>query len=328
MPRRALPACVLSSSPSRLRCLAVLTAAWGSHGFRSISSGNGGTRVRAATAATNEVGEVQVEERPWLGNGPDPMASTGKARPGTSASLGAAAVGEAGGKGKGVAPEEMWLNGPFNAPVPPGPLEVLFVDDEIVVCNKPSDLLCVPGRIEKDSLATRAALELGHYRVDRMIVHRLDMATSGCVIMARTDAALKDLNRQFRERQVRKRYVAMVHGVLSADEGEVDLPLCRNRGCPPLHMVNFEHGKPSLTKWRVLDRAADRTRVELIPVSGRSHQLRLHMNAIGHPILGDHFYGTKDSLALADRCLLHAHTLCLRHPKTGERTMFTAPCEF
>lgn len=126
MPRRALPAGVFSSSPSRLRCLAVLTAAWGSHGFRSISSVNGGTRVRAATAATNEVGEVQVEERPWLGNGPDPMASTGKIRPGTSASLGAAAaaavVGEKGGKGKGVAAEEMWLNGPFNAPVPPGPL--------------------------------------------------------------------------------------------------------------------------------------------------------------------------------------------------------------
>ncbi|CAM9190554.1 unnamed protein product [Ectocarpus sp. 12 AP-2014] len=201
------------------------------------------------------------------------MASTGKIRPGTSASLGAAVVVEPGGKGKGVAAEEMWLNGPFNAPVPPGPLDILFVDEEIVVCNKPSDLLCVPGRIEKDSLATRAALELGHYRVDRMIVHRLDMATSGCVIMARTDAALKDLNRQFRERQVRKRYVAMVHGVLWADEGEVDLPLCRNRGCPPLHMVNFEHGKPSLTKWRVLERAADRTRVELIPVSGRSHQL-------------------------------------------------------
>lgn len=123
MPRRTLPAGVFSSSPSRLRCLAVLTAAWGSHGFRSIRSG-GGTRVHAATttAATNEVGEVQVEERPWLGNGPDPMASTGKVRPGTSASLGAAVGGEAGGKGKGVAAEEMWLNGPFNAPVPPGPL--------------------------------------------------------------------------------------------------------------------------------------------------------------------------------------------------------------
>lgn len=233
-----------------------------------------------------------------------------------------------GGKGKGVPAEEMWLNGPFMAPLPPGPVDVLYVDDDIVVVNKPSGLLCVPGRVEKDSLATRTALELGHYRVDRMIVHRLDMATSGVVVMARTDAALKDLNRQFRMREVRKRYVAMVHGVVSADEGEVDLPLCRNAGCPPLHMVNLEHGKPSLTQWRVLERAADRTRVELIPVSGRSHQLRLHMDAIGHPILGDHFYGTKDSLELADRCLLHAKTLCLRHPITGERRMFTAPCDF
>ncbi|CAM9619479.1 unnamed protein product, partial [Hapterophycus canaliculatus] len=235
---------------------------------------------------------------------------------------------DARGKGNDVPTEEIWLNGPFKAPMPPGPLDILFMDSDIVVANKPSNLLCVPGRDEKDSLATRAALHLGHYRVDRMIVHRLDMATSGCVIMARTEAALKDLNRQFREREVRKRYVAMVHGVLPADEGEVDLPLCRNSGSPPLHMVNFEHGKPSLTKWRVLERAADKTRVELIPVSGRSHQLRLHMDAIGHPILGDHFYGTKESLVLADRCLLHAHTLCVRHPITGERTIFTAPCEF
>ncbi|CAM9579719.1 unnamed protein product, partial [Ascophyllum nodosum] len=235
-----------------------------------------------------------------------------------------------GGNGDDIRVKEVWLNGPFMAPLPSQPVDVLYLDDDIVVVNKPSGLLCVPGRLDKDSLATRSvvALELGHYRVDRMIVHRLDMATSGVVVMARSEAALKDLNRQFRDREVRKRYLAMVYGVLPADEGEVDLPLCRNTGCPPLHMVNYEYGKPSLTQWRVLARTADRTRVEMIPVTGRSHQLRLHMDAIGHPILGDHFYGTKESLAMADRCLLHAHTLCLRHPITGEPRMFLAPCDF
>ncbi|CAM9691346.1 unnamed protein product, partial [Choristocarpus tenellus] len=164
------------------------------------------------------------------------------------------------------------MNGPF-PPTVEGPVDIIHIDDDIVVVNKRSGELCVPGVYDKASLATRVAKELGHYRVDKMVVHRLDQATSGVLVMARNQDALVDLHRQFRDRTVSKRYTAVVLGQLTAEEGEVDLPLCRNKDCPPLHMVHMELGKPSLTKWRVTERRGETTRVELIPVSGRSHQL-------------------------------------------------------
>ncbi|CAM9686529.1 unnamed protein product [Discosporangium mesarthrocarpum] len=224
--------------------------------------------------------------------------------------------------------QEFWLNGPFRVSSVPKELETIHLDEDIVVVNKPSGLLSVPGVQDKDSLATRVAMEMGHYRVDKMVVHRLDQATSGVMVLARTQKALVELHKQFRERTVAKRYIAVVMGHLPAEEGEVDLPLKRNCECPPLHKVDVELGKPSLTRWRVIERTAKTTRVELTPVSGRSHQLRIHMDAIGHPILGDHFYGTRASLAMANRCLLHAERIWIDHPATGERVMFEAPCEF
>jgi len=202
---------------------------------------------------------------------------------------------------------------------------VIYVDDHMLVAEKPTGLLSVPGRLpeNKDCLITRLQVDYP----DALTVHRLDMATSGLMVFARGAEAHRTLSKAFADRQVSKRYVAMVAGVLIG-EGEVDLPLITDWPNRPRQMVDHAIGKPSLTRWQVIGEGQGTTRVELEPVTGRSHQLRVHMMAIGHPILGDVFYAPPEIERLSPRLLLHAERLSLPHPVTGKLMDFQSPVPF
>ncbi|WKL56943.1 pseudouridine synthase [Asticcacaulis sp. ZE23SCel15] len=203
---------------------------------------------------------------------------------------------------------------------------IIYSDDYLVVVDKPAGLLSVPGRGEanQDCVAVRVQTAFP----DALIVHRLDMATSGLMVMARGKVAHRSLSMAFEARQVDKRYIAVVAGRMVDDDGEVDLPLITDWPNRPRQRVDHDIGKPSLTRYRVLERAADRTRVELEPVTGRSHQLRVHMMAIGHPIVGDEFYATDEVRALSARLLLHAQFLRLPHPDTQQPVDYFSAVKF
>ncbi len=193
---------------------------------------------------------------------------------------------------------------------------IAHVDDALVVIDKPAGLLSVPGRgaDKADCAATRVQARFA----DARIVHRLDMATSGLLLLARGAEMQRVLSRLFEAREVVKRYEALVAGLVDCDAGEIDLPLLVDWPQRPRQKVDRLHGKPSLTRYRVLDRDpfACTTRLELQPVTGRTHQLRVHMQAIGHPIVGDALYSPADASPRAPniRLMLHATTLQLRHP--------------
>lgn len=210
-------------------------------------------------------------------------------------------------------------------------IEILYVDDAILVLDKPDGLLSVPGRgLEKqDCLAARVQMSYP----DALIVHRLDMATSGLMVMARGMAAQRQLNQAFAAREVKKRYVAVVAGQLDAPPegwGCIDFPIVVDWPNRPLRRVDPRLGKPSLTRWRVLghDAAGHHTRLELEPVTGRSHQLRVHLRELGHPILGDRLYAPPDVRVAARRLLLHASSLGFAHPLTGEGLAFERAAPF
>lgn len=213
----------------------------------------------------------------------------------------------------------------YNPPIDPQ-LDILYQDEDILVVNKPSGLLSVPGKAPdmKDCLESRAQAAV----IGARIVHRLDMETSGVMIMARHMDALRHLGRQFEARQTEKTYVARVDGLLEKDEGEVDLPLICDWPNRPKQMVCHERGKHALTRYRVLEREDRATRVALYPVTGRSHQLRVHMLSLGHPILGDNLYASGGALTAAARLQLHARTLTLTHPESMEKLTFEAPVPF
>lgn len=195
----------------------------------------------------------------------------------------------------------------------------------MLVAEKPAGLLSVPGRLpeNKDCLVTRLQIDYP----DALTVHRLDMATSGLMVFARGAEAHRTLSKAFADRRVSKRYIAVVAGRLEG-QGEVDLPLITDWPNRPRQMVDHEIGKPSLTRWRVLAHERATTRVELEPVTGRSHQLRVHMMAIGYPIVGDVFYAPADIEVLSRRLLLHAECLSLPHPVSGEVMDFRSPAPF
>jgi tRNA pseudouridine32 synthase/23S rRNA pseudouridine746 synthase len=197
------------------------------------------------------------------------------------------------------------------------PVDLIYQDDYLLVANKPAGLLAVPGRGEdkQDCLSARLQQQFP----DSLVVHRLDMSTSGLMIFARGADMQRCLSLVFQEREVEKRYVAVVAGRLEPDTGEVNLPIAADWPNRPLRMIDAELGKPSLTRYRVLGFDADNTRVELEPVTGRTHQLRVHMKAIGHPILGDALYG---DAASAPRLKLHATMLKLLHPVTRAHLHF------
>jgi tRNA pseudouridine32 synthase / 23S rRNA pseudouridine746 synthase len=202
-------------------------------------------------------------------------------------------------------------------------VESLYADASLLVLSKPAGLLSVPGRgaDKQDCLSTRVQQQFA----DALIVHRLDMATSGLMLMARGAAMQRQLSHAFATRQVHKRYIAVVDGHVTPSSdawGVIDLPILVDWPRRPLRIID-SHGQASVTRWRVLAHEAGvdgqaQTRLELEPVTGRSHQLRVHLQAIGHTILGDALYGNAEVQARSERLLLHACELALRHPVNGE----------
>ncbi|MGI5309565.1 RluA family pseudouridine synthase [Rheinheimera sp. WS51] len=205
-------------------------------------------------------------------------------------------------------------------------LDIVFADKDLLVLNKPSGLLSVPGRGEHlaDSLLSRVQAEYGFAQ----IVNRLDLATSGLVVIALRRKAERHLKQQFAKRQVHKRYLAVIWGQLLHQYGTVDLPLASAGGDPPKNYVCYQQGKAAITHYRLLQQFKDSALVELTPITGRSHQLRVHMQALGLPIVGDRFYASEQACAAAPRLLLHAAHLQLQQPYTGQVLNFSADSDF
>jgi tRNA pseudouridine32 synthase / 23S rRNA pseudouridine746 synthase len=193
-------------------------------------------------------------------------------------------------------------------------LQILYEDAALLVLNKPAGMLAVPGRgtAKQDSLATRVQAVYA----DALIVHRLDMATSGLMLMARGKEIQRQLSQLFAQRAVQKNYIAVVAGRMACPSGEINLPLITDWPNRPRQMVDHACGKTAITRYRVqdYDAASNSTRVELVPITGRSHQLRVHLQALGHAILGDALYADSIIREQAPRLLLHATALAFRHP--------------
>ena len=208
---------------------------------------------------------------------------------------------------------------------PDTPLHFLHEDAQILVMDKPAGLLTVPGKLanREDCLITR----LQAARWDALTVHRLDCDTSGVIIFARTRQAQGHLGQEFEQRRAQKTYVARVHGRITEDQGTIDLAVGSDWAFRPRQKVDLENGRPAITDWQVITRTGTETRVRLTPHTGRSHQLRVHMLALGHPILGDQIYAPETSRNYP-RLMLHAETLSLHHPATKNRVTFTAPAPF
>lgn len=212
----------------------------------------------------------------------------------------------------------------YNPPLDPY-VSLLYRDADLLVFDKPSGLLSVPGRhpLLGDSLLTRVQKEFPQ----ALIVHRLDKDTSGVVLMSLNRKAHAFVAAQFEARTTTKSYVAEVWGRIEDEEGMVDLPLAIDPDNKPRHRVDTDHGKPAQTRWQVIGYGENTTRLRLFPLTGRTHQLRVHMKALGHVILGDEFYADGEALSAANRLLLHAEQLSFRHPNASDVT-FTAPVPF
>lgn len=212
----------------------------------------------------------------------------------------------------------------YNPPMEPY-ISVIHRDADILVLDKPSGLLSVPGRdpVLSDSLATRVQKQFPQ----ALMIHRLDKDTSGVVLMSLNRKAHAKIAAQFENRTTEKSYIAVVRGTVADDEGLIDLPLAIDPDNKPRHRVDHDNGKPAQTRWQVLERGENTTRLRLFPLTGRTHQLRVHMKAIGHVMLGDEFYAEGAALSAADRLLLHAEELAFRHPG-GRDVKFTIPCPF
>ncbi|GIU37297.1 bifunctional tRNA pseudouridine(32) synthase/23S rRNA pseudouridine(746) synthase RluA [Shewanella colwelliana] len=205
-------------------------------------------------------------------------------------------------------------------------LDIVYQDKDILVVNKPSGLLSVPGRkaAYHDSVYARVLAD----HPNAQIVHRLDMATSGIIVVALRRSAERELKRQFRERETKKTYYARVAGYVKQTMGTVDLPLICDWPNRPKQKVDHKIGKSSTTHFEVISRAKRSSLVKLTPITGRSHQLRVHMMALGHPILGDNFYADPLAKRLAARLLLHAQSLTIKHPYSGESMTFSTEIPF
>lgn len=193
---------------------------------------------------------------------------------------------------------------------------VLHADDHCVVVDKPAGLPAVPGRPQ--ALHDCAWSRVQALYADARVVHRLDMATSGLLLFARGEAAQRALSRAFEERRVHKRYMAVVDGEMGIPTGEIDLPIGAHWPDRPRRQVDLQGGQAALTRYRVLSVESGRSRVELEPVTGRTHQLRVHLAAIGHPILGDALYAPLAVQAAAPRLMLHARMLAFPHIAEGQ----------
>ena len=191
-------------------------------------------------------------------------------------------------------------------------LEIIYQDEYFIAVNKPTGLLSVPGR-GPDKQGWCYGRVMGPFP-GALMVHRLDMDTSGLMLFALSLEVQRKLSLQFEKREIHKSYVALLEGVLEQDQGMIDYPMRKDmtQRLPPKHLVDCVRGKKAITEWKVLGRSASMTRVALFPQTGRSHQLRVHMQALGHPIVGDNIYGTA-----GERLMLHAERLELWHPETG-----------
>ena len=232
-------------------------------------------------------------------------------------------------------PADMALNDDLPGHEPAAPcFQLVYVDASLLVVDKPSGLLAVPGRGEdkQDCLSSRVQARYP----EALVVHRLDMATSGLMLLARSREVQRTLSIAFAAREVHKRYEAVVQGRLAmpphtaAGWAVIDLPIALDWPARPLRVIDAVFGKPSITRWQVRDYNPDAntTRLLLEPVTGRSHQLRVHLKALGHPILGDALYAPEDVRAAAPRLLLHAQQLRLTHPVTGAVIQFMAETPF
>jgi len=205
---------------------------------------------------------------------------------------------------------------------------ILFEDADILIINKPSGLLSVPGRGQDKHLSLLTLLNEQDPTTEIRIVHRLDMDTSGLMVLAKTPDAHRNLSRQFQDRQTQKRYEAVCTGRLEVPFGVCKLPIRCDWVNRPLQMVDFLYGKPCETQWKILQQRGNHCLVELTPITGRSHQLRLHMKMLGHPILGDNLYSDPTTLLASERLKLHAKSLGFYHPTTQKWLNFCSPSNF
>ena len=223
-------------------------------------------------------------------------------------------------KGLNVASDPMLIN-----PAIGKELKIFYEDDHMLALNKPCEFLSVPGKVINDSVYTR--LKRLYPNADGpLIVHRLDMSTSGIMLVAKTKEAHKNLQQQFIKRSVSKSYVALLDGHLSEDKGSVELPLRVDLDNRPCQLVDFKHGKTALTNWQVVERRGEQTLISFYPVTGRTHQLRVHAAhplGLNTPIYGDDLYGVRK-----DRLYLHAFSISFKHPFTGKQMKFRIPHEF
>lgn len=207
-------------------------------------------------------------------------------------------------------------------------LDILYLDDDLIIVNKPAELLSVPGKGEdkQDCMISRVQLEYPQ----AFICHRLDMSTSGILVIALGTENQRLMSQLFHDRQIEKRYIAVINGSPVHVEGEINLPLICDWPNRPKHKVDYQLGKPSRTRYKVqsFDKDTNSSRIELTPVTGRTHQLRVHMQSIGHPILGDSLYADDDVLNKSERLLLHACQIRFTHPINGKLIDIDSPPDF
>jgi tRNA pseudouridine32 synthase/23S rRNA pseudouridine746 synthase len=204
-------------------------------------------------------------------------------------------------------------------------LKIIYEDEDIIAVNKPAEFLSVPGKMISDSVYTRIKA-LYPNATGPLIVHRLDMSTSGILLLTKNTDAYKKLQYQFIKRLVQKRYVALLDGTIKEDKGEINLPLCLDINDRPRQMVSHEYGKNARTRFEVIERKNNQTKVYFYPITGRTHQLRVHsahFEGLNTPIVGDDLYGTK-----ADRLHLHAEWIKFTHPTSGKVMSLKAEVEF
>ncbi|MFT4823688.1 MAG: tRNA pseudouridine32 synthase/23S rRNA pseudouridine746 synthase [Halioglobus sp.] len=215
---------------------------------------------------------------------------------------------------------------PYMVPHSKEAIIILHEDDDLLLVRKPDLLLSIPGRhpLNKDCLLTR----LRENYPSASMVHRLDLDTSGIMVIPLNKPTHAHISRQFQERRVEKSYIAIVYGRISDDVGEINLPIAVDWNNRPKQIICAERGKSALTRYQVLAREKDRTRVLLRPVTGRSHQLRIHLRELGHPILGCDMYAHEEALKMAPRLMLHATELGFEHPATGKWLSGECPADF
>ena len=215
---------------------------------------------------------------------------------------------------------------PYLVPHSQDYIRILYADDSLLIVDKPHLLLRVPGRhrLNRDCLLSRLEQRFPGVAA----AHRLDLDTSGLLVVPRNKSTLIAMNKQFQDRAVLKTYRALVYGQVKDDEGQIDLPITGDWHNRPRQKICTKTGKPSLTHYRVLDRQSNSSLLELKPVTGRSHQLRIHLMALGHPIMGCDLYAHQEALSAAPRLLLHANQLTFKHPLTQGLLRAYSPAPF